>query len=101
VILLGPSGIGKTHLAIGLGVAAARALHPVRHASNWITRLSEAHHAGRLEAELKKIRRYRSADALVTFRSPMPLPAVPGPDHLTSANILVRAESGPAGFEAQ
>jgi DNA replication protein DnaC len=28
-------------------------------ASNWITRLSEAHHAGRLEAELKKIRRYR------------------------------------------
>jgi DNA replication protein DnaC len=61
VILLGPPGIGKTHLAIGLGVAAARAGHSVLFdtASNWITRLSEAHHAGRLEAELKKIRRYR------------------------------------------
>src|SRR6201994_1023529 len=61
VILLGPPGIGKTHLAIGLGVAAARAGYSVLFdtASNWITRLSEAHHAGRLEAELKKIRRYR------------------------------------------
>jgi hypothetical protein len=29
-------------------------------ASNWITRLSEAQHAGRLEAELKKIRRYNA-----------------------------------------
>ena len=28
-------------------------------ASNWITRLADAHHAGRLEAELKKIRRYK------------------------------------------
>jgi DNA replication protein DnaC len=61
VILLGPPGIGKTHLAIGLGVAAARAGHSVLFdtASNWITRLSEAHRSGRLEAELKKIRRYR------------------------------------------
>lgn len=55
------TGIGKTHLAIGLGVAAARAGYSVLFdtASNWITRLSEAHHAGRLEAGLKKIRRYR------------------------------------------
>lgn len=28
-------------------------------ATNWITRLARAHHAGTLEAELKKIRRYR------------------------------------------
>ena len=28
-------------------------------ASNWINRLAAAHHAGTLEAELKKIRRYR------------------------------------------
>jgi DNA replication protein DnaC len=61
VILLGPPGIGKTHLAIGLGVKAAQAGYSVLFdtASNWIARLATAHHAGALEAELKKIRRYR------------------------------------------
>ena len=61
VILLGPPGIGKTHLAIGLGVKATQAGFSVLFdtASNWITRLAEAHQAGRLEAELKKIRRYK------------------------------------------
>jgi len=61
VILLGPPGIGKTHLAIGLGVKAAHAGYSVLFdtASNWITRLSAAHQSGRLEAELKKIRRYK------------------------------------------
>jgi len=61
VILLGPPGIGKTHLAIGLGVKAAHAGYSVLFdtASNWIVRLTNAHHAGRLDAELKKIRRYK------------------------------------------
>ena len=61
VILLGPPGIGKTHLAIGLGVKATQAGYSVLFdtASNWITRLAAAHQAGRLEAELKKIRRYK------------------------------------------
>jgi len=61
VVLLGPPGIGKTHLAIGLGIKAAQAGNSVLFdtATNWITRLSRAHHAGALEAELKKIRRYR------------------------------------------
>jgi DNA replication protein DnaC len=61
VILLGPPGIGKTHLAIGLGIKAAHAGHSVLFdtASNWIARLAAAHQAGRLDAELKKIRRYR------------------------------------------
>jgi DNA replication protein DnaC len=61
VILLGPPGIGKTHLAIGLGVKACHAGYSVLFdtASNWITRLAAAHHANRLEAELKKIRRYK------------------------------------------
>ncbi|MER5666570.1 ATP-binding protein [Streptomyces mirabilis] len=57
-----PPGIGKTHLAIGLGVKAAHAGYSVLFdtASNWIFRLAEAHHSGRLEAELKKmIRRYK------------------------------------------
>ncbi|RUQ02829.1 AAA family ATPase, partial [Microbacterium sp. HSID17254] len=61
VILLGPPGIGKTHLAIGLGVKATHAGYSVLFdtASNWITRLSAAHQSGRLEAELEKIRRYK------------------------------------------
>ena len=61
VILLGPPGIGKTHIAIGLGVKAAYAGYSVLFdtASNWIARLAAAHHAGQLEAELKKIRRYK------------------------------------------
>lgn len=61
VILLGPPGIGKTHLAIGLGVKAVHAGYSglFDTANNWITRLAAAHHAGQLEAELKKIRRYK------------------------------------------
>src|SRR3954464_13032301 len=61
VILLGPPGIGKTHLAIGLGVKATQAGYSVlfNTASNWITRLATAHQSGQLEAELKKIRRYK------------------------------------------
>jgi len=61
VILLGPPGIGKTHLAIGLGIKAAQNGYSVLFdtANNWIARLSTAHHAGQLELELKKIRRYR------------------------------------------
>jgi DNA replication protein DnaC len=61
VILLGPPGIGKTYLAIGLGVKAAHAGYSVLFddASHWIARLSTAHQANRLEAELKKIRRYK------------------------------------------
>ena len=40
-VLLGPPGIGKTHLAIGLGIKAAQAGHSVLFdtANNWITRL--------------------------------------------------------------
>jgi DNA replication protein DnaC len=61
VILLGPPGIGKTHLAIGLGVKAAQNGYSVLFdtASQWINRLTIAHNAGQLETELKKIRRYK------------------------------------------
>ena len=61
VIPLGPPGIGKTHLAIGLGIKAAHAGQSVLFdtASNWIARLGAAHQAGRLGQELEKIRRYR------------------------------------------
>src|SRR3954467_5344739 len=61
VILLGPPGIGKIHLAIGLGVKATQAGYSVLFdtASNWITRLAAAHQSGQLDAELRKIRRYK------------------------------------------
>ena len=61
VVLLGPPGIGKTHLAIGLGIKTAQAGYSVLFdtATNWIVRLGRAHQGGQLEAELKKIRRYK------------------------------------------
>jgi DNA replication protein DnaC len=61
VILLGPPGLGKTHLAIGLGVKATQTGHSVLFdtANNWIARLAAAHQAGNLQTELKKIRRYK------------------------------------------
>lgn len=60
VVLLGPPGTGKTHLAIALGVTACRHGHRVLFATatDWVTRLSDAHRAGQLAAELAKLRRY-------------------------------------------
>ena len=60
VVLLGPPGTGKTHLAIGLAIASARQGHRVlfASASEWVSRLSEAHQRGRLGPELARLRRY-------------------------------------------
>lgn len=61
VVLLGPPGIGKTHLAIGLGIKTAQSGYSVLFdtATNWISRLAAAHQSGALDTELKKIRRYK------------------------------------------
>ena len=60
IVLLGPPGTGKTHLAIALGIQACRHGHRVLFATatDWVTRLSDAHRAGKLPAELTKLRRY-------------------------------------------
>ena len=60
VVLLGPPGTGKTHLATGLAIRACQAGHRVLFAtaSQWVDRLAEAHHAGKLQDELRKLVRY-------------------------------------------
>ena len=60
VVVLGPPGTGKTHLAIGLAIRACQAGHRVLFAtaSEWVARLADAHHAGRLQAELLRLGRY-------------------------------------------
>lgn len=60
IVLLGPPGTGKTHLATALGVAAAHQGHRVLFATatDWIARLTEAHSRARLTEELARLRRY-------------------------------------------
>ena len=60
VVFLGPPGTGKTHLATGLAIRACQAGHRVLFATaaEWVDRLADAHHAGRLQDELRKLGRY-------------------------------------------
>ncbi|MFH9066517.1 IS21-like element helper ATPase IstB [Streptomyces coeruleorubidus] len=60
VVLVGPTGTGKTHLAIGLGMRACQAGHRVLFATaaEWAARLSDARAAGRLDAELAALDEY-------------------------------------------
>jgi DNA replication protein DnaC len=59
VVFLGPPGTGKTHLAIGIGIRACQAGHRVAFAtaSQWVSRLAEAHAQGRLQDELTRLGR--------------------------------------------
>ncbi len=53
-------GTSKTHLAIGLAIRACQAVHRVLFATaaDWVGMLAEAHHAGKLQAELVRLGRY-------------------------------------------
>lgn len=59
VLLLGPPGTGKTHLATALGMRAAHAGHKVAFASatHWVMRLARSHNAGTLEQDLRRLAR--------------------------------------------
>ena len=60
VVFLGPPGTGKTHLAIGIAIRACQAGHRVLFATAaaWTDRLTTAHRAGRLHAEITRLGRY-------------------------------------------
>jgi DNA replication protein DnaC len=59
VVLLGPPGTGKTHLAIALGIRACLAGHRVafRTATEWVALLAGAQRLGRLDDELDRLTR--------------------------------------------
>jgi DNA replication protein DnaC len=59
VVLLGPPGTGKTHLAIALGIRACLAGHRVafRTATEWVALLADAQRGGRLDTELDRLQR--------------------------------------------
>ena len=57
VVLLGPPGTGKSHLAIAISIRACLAGHRVAFATatEWVARLSDAKRAGNLEPELRRL----------------------------------------------
>jgi DNA replication protein DnaC len=59
VVLLGPPGTGKTHLAIALGIRACLAGQRVafRTATEWVAHLADAQRHGHLDQELDKLQR--------------------------------------------
>jgi DNA replication protein DnaC len=59
VVLLGPPGTCKTHLAIALGIRACLAGHRVlfKTATEWVASLSDAQRQGRLDDELDRLQR--------------------------------------------
>jgi DNA replication protein DnaC len=57
VVLLGPPGTGKSHLAIAVSIRACLAGHRVQFATatEWVARLSEAKRHNGLDAELRRL----------------------------------------------
>ena len=60
ILFVGSSGVGKTHLAISLGITAAKKRYSVYFISchDLITQLNKAHFENKLEARIKHLCRY-------------------------------------------
>ena len=60
ILFLGPSGVGKTHLAVSIGITAAKKRYSVYFISchDLITQLNKAHHENKLEQRIKHFCRY-------------------------------------------
>ncbi|ARJ51970.1 IS21-like element helper ATPase IstB [Staphylococcus lutrae] len=61
IVFLGPSGVGKTHLATALGIAAAKKRNSTYFikCQQLIENLRKAHNEGRLETRLKHYSKYK------------------------------------------
>jgi len=59
IVLLGPPGTGKTHLATAIGIRACQAGHRTAFATatQWVDRFAQAHTLGALQDELRKLAR--------------------------------------------
>ena len=60
ILFVGPSGVGKTHLATSIGITAAKKRYSVYSISchDLITQLNKAHYENKLEARIKHFCRY-------------------------------------------
>jgi len=60
ILFVGPSGVGKTHLATAIGITAAKMRYSVYFISchDLITQLNKAHYENKLEARIKHFCRY-------------------------------------------
>ena len=72
VVLLGPPGTGKSHLAIALGIRACLAGQRVvfATATEWVARLADAQRQGRLDEELRRLDGSRCSSATRSATSP-------------------------------
>ena len=61
VVFLGPPGVGKTHLAVALGMLAAQSRYSIYYINchNLITQLNKAHFENRLVDRLKILAKYK------------------------------------------